>query len=77
MRVLLKARARLSASVPECDCGWVRVVLSARVGLSVQFYSTFCKTHGFPYGKKKLSAQGSQATLSDANVSHVKAKQED
>ena len=43
----------------------------------LQFYITFCKTDGFPYGKKKLSAQGSQATLSEAKVSHVQAKRED
>ena len=34
----------------------------------LQFCSTFCKTHRFPYGKKKLSAQGSEATLSEANA---------
>ena len=42
-----------------------------------EFYNTFCKTHRFPDGKKKLSAQGSQATLTEANVSHVKAKRDD
>ena len=53
------------------------MVLSARVGLSVQFWNTVYKTDGFPYGKKKLSAQGSEATLSEAKVSHVQAKRED
>ena len=47
------------------------------MGLSVQFQNTVWKTYGFPYGKKKLSAQGRQATLSEAEVSHVQAKREE
>ena len=41
------------------------------------FRIQFAKRMDFPNGKKKLSAQGSEATLSEAKVSHVQAKRED
>ena len=77
VRVLLNARARLSASVPECDCGRMRVVLSAS-GAECAVLEYILQNGWISLLKEeKLSVQGSQATLSEAKVSHVQAKRKD
>ena len=59
-------RLWLSASGTECKSGAECAVLE---------YSL--QNGRISLGKKKLSAQGSEATLSEAKVSHVQAKRED